>query len=156
MRVTSRTSPVSEILHTDVVTVGPDDGVEDAMRILIANDLDAAPVVDGDHRVIGVLSNRDLMVQETQLHYPTLISILGASIEIGQKRFEEELQKALGSRVADVMTAEPVTCVESDTVEKVAGLMRDHDFAVIPVVRDGRLVGIVARNDVLRAILSES
>jgi CBS domain-containing protein len=150
----NRSSPVSEIMHTDVLTFGPDDPVEDAMRALVDGGLDAAPVTDADGTVLGVLSSTDLIVQETQLHFPTLLSFLGASIEIGHKRFEEELAKALGSKVSDVMTAKPVTCLDSDTVEAVATLMHDHDLAQIPVVLAGRLVGIVTRNDVLRAILS--
>jgi CBS domain-containing protein len=150
----NRSSPVSEIMHTDVLTFGPDDPVEDAMRALVDGGLDAAPVTDADGTVLGVLSSTDLIVQETQLHFPTLLSFLGASIEIGHKRFEEELSKALGSKVSDVMTPKPVTCLESDTVEMVATLMHDHDMAQIPVVLAGRLVGIVTRNDVLRAILS--
>lgn len=143
-------------MHTDVLAVGPDDPVEDAMRALVNGNLDAAPVTDADGMVVGMLSNTDLIVQETQLHYPTLLSFLGASIEIGHKRFDEELSKALGSKVGEVMTAKPVTCVESDTVEAVATLMHDSDISRVPVVRDGRLVGIVSRNDILRAILSSA
>jgi CBS domain-containing protein len=141
-------------MRTQVHTFGPDDSVDEAMRVLVDQNLDAAPVVDADGKLLGILSNTDLIVQETQLHFPTLLSILGASIEIGHKRFEDDLAKALASKVADVMTPDPVTCLGTDTVEAVATLMHDDNIAQIPVVDDGRLVGLVSRNDILRAILS--
>lgn len=142
-------------MTTARVTVQPDDGVESAMRALVDHDVVAAPVVDAGGAVVGVLSNSDLIVRESRLHFPTLLSFLGASIEIGHKRFDEELTNALSSKVKDVMTTDPVTCIESDSIEDVATLMHDHDIGQVPVVRDGRLVGVVGRNDVLRAILSQ-
>src|SRR4051794_20622265 len=105
------------------VTVAPDDGVETAMRALVEHDVDAAPVVDADANVVGLLSNSGLIVRESRLHFPTMLSFLGASIEIGHKRFEEDLTNALSSKVSDVMMDAPVTCEESDTIEDVATLM---------------------------------
>jgi CBS domain-containing protein len=142
-------------MTTPRVTVGPDDGVEVAMRAMVDHDVDAAPVVDGSGSLVGMLSNSDLIVRESRLHFPTLLSFLGASIEIGHKRFEEDLTNVLSSKVADVMTADPVTCLETDTIEDVATLMHDHDIGQVPVVRDGHLVGVIGRNDVLRAVLSQ-
>lgn len=153
--VTNRTSAVSEIMTTPRVTVAPGDGVETAMRALVDHEVDAAPVVDADDHVVGLLSNSDLIVRESRLHFPTLLYFLGASLEIGYKRFEEELTSVLSKTVSDVMTPDPVTCSETDSVEDVATLMHDHDIGQIPVVRDGRLAGVVSRNDVLRAILGQ-
>ena len=151
--MTNRTSSVTEIMHTDFVTLHPGDTVEAAMRTLVEHNIDAAPVTDENGALVGLLSNTDLIVQEAQLHFPTLISVLGASIEIGHKRFDQDLRAALASDVSQVMTA-AVSCEETDTVESAATLMHDHDLAVLPVVRDGQVVGTVARNDILRAILS--
>ena len=153
--VTNRNSAVSEIMTTAPVTVGPDDGVEVAMRAMVDHNVDAAPVVDAGGAVVGLLSNSDLIVRESRLHFPTLLSFLGASIEIGHKRFEEDLTNVLSSKVADIMTANPVTCTATDTIEDVATLMHDHDIGQVPVVSGGRLVGVVSRNDVLRAILTQ-
>jgi CBS domain-containing protein len=148
-----RSSPVRDLMSTAVVSFSAEDNVEAAMRTLIDEGLSSAPVLDADGKVVGVLSDADLIVQESKLHFPTLLSVLGASIEIGHKRFEEDLQKALGSTVGEVMSDEPVVCAEDDTVEQAATLMHDHDVAQLPVVRDGKLVGVISRTDVLRAIL---
>lgn len=149
-----RDTPAREIMTTDVLTFRPDDKVEAAMRAMVDRNVDAAPVVDEAGRLVGMLSNSDLIVQESELHFPTVLSFLGATIEIGHKHFEEDLRKALGSKVSDVMEAKAVTITPDDTVERAATLMHEKDVSRLPVVSDGKLVGIVSRNDVLRAILA--
>jgi CBS domain-containing protein len=149
-----RDTPAREIMTTDVLTFRSDDKVEDAMRAMVDRNVDAAPVVDADGQLAGMLSNSDLIVQESELHFPTVLSFLGATIEIGHKHFEEDLRKALGSKVSDVMGSKPITISPDDTVERAATLMHEKDVSRLPVVSDGKLVGIVSRNDVLRAILA--
>lgn len=149
-----RTSPVSEVMGADPLTLRPSDNVEDAMRLLVERGVSAAPVVDEGGALLGVLSDADLIVQESQLHFPTVLTFLSASIELGHKRFEEDLRKALGGTVADLMTREPFTVEDTDTVETAATLMHDEDLATLPVLRDGRVVGVITRRDVLRAVLS--
>jgi CBS domain-containing protein len=151
-----RDTPVREIMTTDVLTFRPDDNVEDAMRAMVDQNVDAAPVIDDHGNLVGMLSNSDLIVQESELHFPTVLSFLGATIEIGHKHFEEDLRKALGSKVSDVMSAKPVAISPDDTIERAATLMHEKDVSRLPVVSDGKLVGIVSRNDVLRAILASA
>ena len=150
-----RSTPVRDVMTTDVVTLHPAASVGDAMRRLVERQIDGAPVVDDDGRVVGMLTADDLLVQEIRLHYPTVVSLFGAYLELPSqhRHFEEDLRKAVGATVAEVMTDEPVVCGEDDTLERVATLMHDHDVSRLPVVRDGRLVGIVARGDILRALV---
>ncbi|MEO7556327.1 MAG: CBS domain-containing protein [Acidimicrobiales bacterium] len=141
-------------MTTQVVTFGPDDTVEHALRTLVDSGVDAAPVIDGDRIVVGVLSSADLVVKEAQLHLPRFISVLGASFEIGKRDFDADLEKALGSRVSQLMANEPITCGPDDTIEQAATLMHDERVSRLPVTDgDGHLVGLVSRHDVLRAIL---
>lgn len=150
-----RNRPIRDVMTTEVVTFAPDDTVEAAMNRLVDRSVDAGPVVDADGAVVGLLSTGDLIVQESELHGPTVLSILGASIELpsSKHRLEEDLRRMLGATVADVMSREPVTCGPDDTIEDAATLLHDHDLSRLPVVEDGRLVGIVARGDILRAII---
>jgi CBS-domain-containing membrane protein len=112
-------------------------------------------VVDADGTVVGMLSTGDLIVQSSRLHFPTVISILGATLELpsAKRQFEEDLRKSLGSTVDDVMQPDPITIGADDTVEEAATLMHDHDISRLPVVGDRGLVGIVARVDILRGLL---
>ena len=151
-----RENPVSTVMTTEVVTLSPGDNAYEAMEKMVAAGVDGAPVVDTDGSVVGILSTGDLIVQESRLHFPTVVSILGATIELpGEKRhFEEDLRKALGSTVADVMQHDPITIDAADSVEEAATLMHEHDISRLPVISDSGLVGIVARVDILRAIIS--
>ncbi|MDP9020781.1 MAG: CBS domain-containing protein, partial [Actinomycetota bacterium] len=69
------------------------------------------------------------------------------------RRFEEDLRRAVGATVGDVMHDEPVFCAEDDTLERAATLMHEYEVSRLPVVSDGRVVGIVARGDILRAVM---
>ncbi len=152
-----RTTLVREVMTTDVLTFRPEDTVEDAYRRLSERGVDGGPVVDEDGGVVGMLTTGDLLVQETKLHYPTVVSLFGAYLELpsSHRKFEQELRKAVGANVADVMTERADACSPDDTLERAATLMHQNDVSRLPVTEGGRLVGIVARGDVLRAIMGE-
>ena len=147
---------VRQVMTTDVVTFAPDETVEVATRRLLERDVDGAPVVDGAGEVIGMLSSDDLLVQETQLHYPTVFSLFGAYLELpsSHRRFEAELRRAVAAVVSDVMERDPVTCSPDDTLERAATLMHERKVSRLPVLEGGRLAGIVARGDLLRALIT--
>ncbi len=153
----SRQSPVSEVMTREVLSFAPGDNVGEAMQTMVDRGIDGAPVVDEHGVVVGMLSTGDLIVQEATIHFPTVISLLGATIELpgAKKHFDEDLRKVLGSSVAEVMQPDPITIGADDTIEEAATLMHDHDVSRLPVIGDEGLVGIVARVDVLRAIISE-
>jgi CBS domain-containing protein len=146
---------VGAVMVTDVLTFSPDEKVSEAMPRLVEREVDAGPVVDAQGKVVGMLSASDLIVRESKLHLPTVITLLGATIEwpSEKKKFDEDLEKKLGATVEEVMDDEPVTIGEGDTIETAATSMHEHDVSRLPVVRDGQLVGIIARGDILRAIV---
>ena len=151
----SRETPVSEVMTREVLTFAPDDQAYEAMETMVDRGIDGAPVVAEGGTVVGMLSTGDLIVQSSRLHFPTVISILGATIELpsAKRHFEEDLRKTLGSTVSDVMQPDPITIGADDTVEEAATLLHDHYISRLPVVGDSGLVGIVARVDILRALL---
>jgi CBS domain-containing protein len=149
--------PVSEVMTTDVISFTTDENVAVAMRRLVDRGVDAGPVVDTEHRVVGILSTGDLVVEEARLHFPTVVNFLGVNITMpfDKKALDDSVSKALGATVGDVMTADPFTLLPTATIEDAATLMHDHNVSRLPVV-DGsnRLVGIVARGDIVRAIIA--
>jgi CBS domain-containing protein len=151
-----RNTLVRQVMTTDVLTFRPTDTVERAARALSERRLGGAPVVDDDGRVVGLLEDDDLIVQETRLHFPTVISVFGAYLELPSSlhRFEEDLRKAVGATVSDVMDVDAPTCREDDTLETVATALHERNASRMAVVDDdGRLVGIVSRGDLVRAIV---
>src|SRR3954467_8434561 len=107
----SRSTPVDQIMTTDVVTFTTSQNVQDATTVLMDRGIDGGPVVDEQGQVVGMLSTADLIVQDSRLHLPTVISIFGATLELpsAQRHLEHDLEKALGLSVGEVMDDEPVT-----------------------------------------------
>src|SRR5438067_13623877 len=105
-------------MTTDVLTFAPEDGVQDAYDRLTKRGVDGGPVVDAGGAVVGMLTTDDLLVQETRLHYPTVVSLFGAYLELpsSHRKFEQELRKAVGATVNDVMTPHVTGCSPDDTL----------------------------------------
>ena len=150
-----RTTPVRQVMTTNVLSFAPDESVESAARRLSERRLGGGPVVDAEGHVVGLLEDDDLIVQDSKLHLPTVITVLGAYIELpsSQRHFAEDLRKAVGASVADVMDDKAPMCGEGDTLEQVATVMHDRNLSRLPVVRAGKLVGIISRGDIVRALV---
>ena len=80
-----RDVPARDVMTTEVVTFAPDEPITVAMQRLVDQNIDAVPVVDADGKVVGMLSTGDLIVQESQLHYPTVLNISGPDRAAGQQ-----------------------------------------------------------------------
>jgi CBS domain-containing protein len=146
---------VASIMTTDVVTFTADEPIRDATVRLLDRGIDGGPVLDAEGRVVGMLTTDDLLVQETRLHYPTVVSLFGAYLELpsSHRHFEEELRRAVGATVGEVMERDVITCGPDDTLERAATLLHERKLSRLPVLRDGVLVGIVGRSDIIRAVI---
>jgi len=145
-------TPVRDVMSTKVVTLRPDQTVEEAADVLAADRIGAAPVVDASGNLVGLLRDEDLILSEANVHVPTAITFLGADFVLPSAlhRFEDELKKAAGAIIDDAMETEFATVSPDDTLEHVATLMHDREITHVPVVEGGKLVGIVARGDLVR------
>lgn len=154
----NRDRAVSSIMTTDVLSFTAEQPIKDAMAQLVERQVDGAPVVDGDGKVVGMLSTGDLIVQDARLHGPTVISLLGAYIELPswRKESDDDWEKATSLTVGHSMDDEPIVVKADDTVETAATAMHDNDISRVPVVDgDGKLVGLVARGDILRCLVED-
>src|SRR5215213_2490760 len=107
-----RSTPVRAVMTTAVVWFKEADKVQTAYEELVQHGIDGAPVLNDNGHVVGMLSTGDLLVQETRLHYPTVVSLFGAYLELpsSHRKFEEDLRRAVGATVRDVMHTDPVSC----------------------------------------------
>jgi CBS domain-containing protein len=112
-----------------VITIGEEATVAEAIGRLVQFNIGSLPVVDEAGILIGVFSERDVL---------RLVHNRG-------ERFSRE-------HVGDVMTREPVTCAPEDDVDRVMGLMSERRIAKLPVIDEGRLVGIVSVGDVIKVM----
>jgi CBS domain-containing protein len=149
----------AEIMDAEVPAVTRDEDARRAIELLADSELGAIPVVDSDRKVVGIVSESDLVLsdEESDLHLPLSINLFGGDIFIGSvKNFEEKLNKAFATNVRDLMTADPVVASVDDSAEAVAKAIADAHHNHLPVVDgDGRLAGMVTRADALAALVAE-
>jgi len=147
----------AEIMHADVPTVTPDEDARAAIELLAETEMGAIPVVDAERRVIGIVSESDLILsdEESDLHLPHYLNIMGGIVFVGSmKGFEKRLDKAFATKVSELMTADPVIVNDYASAETVARRIAEKHHNHLPVVDDeGRLAGLVTRADALAALV---
>ena len=146
---------VSEIMQRDPVTVAPDASVQDVVRTLREHQLPGVPVVDWDGHVAGIVTEADLVLpdEDGDLHIPHYINLFGGTVFLESlDRFEGRLRKAFAANAADMMTRDPDTVRPDTSIREAARLIHESGHNRLPVVEDGKLVGVVTRVDVLGAL----
>jgi CBS-domain-containing membrane protein len=147
---------VADIMQRDVVTVRRDDDVPSLIRVLKKHELPGVPVIDDAGRVVGIVTEADLVIrdEDADLHLPHHIDLLGGVVFLEPvKRFEERLRRALAATVADMMTPDPVTVGPGESIREAARIIAKRRHNRLPVVDDdGKLMGVVTRLDVLEAL----
>ena len=150
---------VRQIMTTDAVTVGPDETVEEVVRLMRRHELPGLPVVDGEGGLLGIVTESDLVLsdEEGDLHLPHYIELFGGMVFLPEavRRFEERFHKAAAASAADMMTPDPVTVEADDSARKAGRLIAETGHNRLPVLEDGRVVGVVTRADVLGALAAE-
>jgi CBS domain-containing protein len=148
-------TPVRDVMTADVATLRGDQSVTDAADLLAERNIGAMPVVDESGKLVGLLRDDDLIASEARVHVPTFINFLGLGVPFPGEmhHLEKELKKIAGATVADVMDSEPPTITPDASIADLATLMHDKSVTHVPVVdADNKVVGIVARGDVVRFI----
>lgn len=140
-----------DIMTREVITIRKDTTIEEIARLLVENNISGAPVVDEENRVIGMVTQTDLLYKDIEPRFPAVVELLGGLIFLkGVKQYNEELKKLVATKAEDIMTKDMVTISEDTTVEEIAKIMVGKKINRIPVVTDGKLVGIVTRADMVR------
>jgi CBS domain-containing protein len=147
----------AEIMDPDVPAVSPDADARNAIELLAKTDKGAIPVVDAERRVVGIVSESDLIFseEESELHLPHYLNIMGGIVFVGSmKGFEKRLDKAFATKVSELMSADPVVVGADDDAEAVARTIAEKHHNHLPVVDgEGRLAGLVTRADALAALV---
>jgi CBS domain-containing protein len=149
------TERIREIMDPSPATVSPDASVQDVVAALREHQLPGVPVVDADGRCVGIVTEADLVLpdDEGDLHIPHYVNLFGGTVFLEPLgRFEGRLRKAFAASAADMMTRDPDTVDPDTSVRDAARLIHDTGHNRLPVVEDGRLVGVVTRVDVLGAL----
>jgi CBS domain-containing protein len=143
-----------DIMTKDVITVRPEEKVEKVAQLLLENKISGVPVVDENQHLVGMITEKDLMIKATELKVPFYITLFDSIIFLENPiRFNNDLKKYTASDVKEAMT-EKVYSVEEDTpVTEVVAMMQKRKVNRVPVLRHGKLIGIISRNDILKAVV---
>ena len=143
-----------EIMSRDVITVSPEEKVDKAARILVENKISGLPVVDANNHVVGIITEKDLIIRASELKVPFYVTLFDSIIFLENPiRFNNDVKKYTATTVKDAMTKK-VQVVEEDTpIGLIVEIMQSKAINRVPVVRHGKLVGIITRNDILKSVV---
>lgn len=141
-----------DIMTREVITVEEKTTLEEFARILIEHQISGTPVVDRDGNLKGIVTENDLINRNTKLHIPTILRLFDAFIPLGNSRLEEEIKQMAVSHVHDLMTRKVITINQETSLEDIATMMMEKKIHLLPVVQEGKLVGIVGKKDLIKGI----
>jgi CBS domain-containing protein len=139
-----------DVMTQYVMSVGPNDPVSRAVRIMLQNEISGLPVIDTFGRLVGMITQGDLLRRSeigTQRRRPRWIEVFMTS-----GRLADEYVHSHGRKVSEIMTVDPVSVTEETPLEDVVTLMEKHRIKRVPVVRGDAVVGIVSRTNLLHAL----
>jgi CBS domain-containing protein len=146
---------VRDVMNRNIVAVHPETPIQEVAGMLTKYNVRALPVVDGDNRVVGMVTESDLFLKEKGIPFsavklPTLFKKW-----VDPTHLAEIYEAASEHTAADVMTEDVITVEPDETVGHSALLMFKHDFRTLPVVENGKLVGVISRGDFIRLLAGE-
>lgn len=146
-----------DIMTKEVISVYPETEVAQAARLLLEHRINGLPVLDQEEHLIGIICQSDLIVQQKKIPLPSFFILLDSVIQLPSiKNIEKELQKIAAITVKEAMTPNPVTVDPDTALEDIATLMVKNNIHTLPVLDQGRLVGIIGKEDILRTLMSDS
>jgi CBS domain-containing protein len=141
-----------DVMTTGVISVQPDASIGEVAKLMLERRISGLPVIDGAGKLVGIVSEGDLLRRveaDTERRRPRWLEMFATNTTLAA-----EYVKSHAKRVADVMTAPVVTVRDDAPLAEIADLLETKRVKRLPVVRDGKVVGIVSRSNLLQAIAS--
>jgi len=143
---------VKDVMTPNVICVGIDEPVLKAARLMLQNRISGLPVLNKEGELVGIVTEGDFLRRGelgTQRHRPKWLEFI-----LGPGRLAQEYVHTAGRTVEEIMTPDPCTIGEDETLETVVAMMERHRVKRMPVTRAGRLIGIVSRANLMHALAS--
>jgi len=143
-----------DVMTRDVITVKPDEKVENVAKILLENKISGVPVVDENYHLLGIVTEKDLMIKAKEMRVPFYLTLFDSIIFLENPiRFNNDLRKYTATIVRDAMTKKVYWVDEDEKVSDIVELMQKHKVNRVPVLRHGKVIGIITRNDILKSLV---
>ncbi len=147
----------SEIMKEKVISVPPDMPVDELGRFFIEHDISGVPVISSEGELVGIVTEYDLISQSKKFHLPSLLRLFDAIIPLeGANAIEKEIKKMSASQVSDICTRDVITIVENTPIDEIATIMSEKHITLLPVLREGRITGVVGKREVIRGVAGET
>ena len=145
---------VADWMNRELLTVTPSTQISDAVKLLVDRHIGGLPVIDDAGKLVGVLSESDLMWREQGVEQPPYMLFLGGIIYFQNPlTYDRDLHKALGQTVGEVMTHHAISITADTTLPEAAKIMHDKKIHRLPVVdENNHPIGIITESDIVRAI----
>ena len=141
----------SDIMTQDVVTVNKNQPIGDLSKIFIENHFNGVPVLDNTGKVVGVVTQGDLIEQNKNLHIPTVIALFDAVLFLeSEKKFEDDLKKITGSKIEDIYHKNLITVSPDTDLNEIITLMAEKNIHTLPVLDGDKLIGIIGKRNIIR------
>ncbi len=142
-----------QIMSREVITTTLDTKVEELAKILHKHRIGGVPVLGEGGKLLGVVTENDLIDQSKRLHIPTMVSFLDSVIFLeSAANFEKEIKKLSGCTVADICSREIYSVSEGADLEEIATIMSEHRVHTLPVMQGDTLVGVIGKSDVIKVL----
>ena len=140
-------------METNIITVLPDTKIEELAVLLIDNKISGVPVVDAHGKLIGIVTEGDLLHKQTTPKTPAINSFLGGLAYTKEfEKYNSDLKKLSACTASEIMTETLAIVNENTTVKEISTIMVDKKINRVPVVENDKLIGIVTRADVLKTL----
>ncbi|HMM19902.1 MAG TPA: CBS domain-containing protein [Selenomonadales bacterium] len=144
-----------DIMVQNVITVHRNATIKDIAKVLIDHGISGVPVVDDADALVGIVSEGDLLHKEANPRLPDYVNILGAVIYYnGVEHYREDFKKLMAGQAADIMTKKVVSVSEETDIMDIAQLMLERGIKRVPVVKDGKIIGIISRADIVKLLVN--
>lgn len=144
-----------DIMTTECITLTPETDISTAVKTLIENKINGAPVVE-NNEVVGVLCQADLVAQQKKITLPSFFTLLDGVFPLSSHDdLEKEMIKISALTVGEAMTPAPIFINPETPMEDIATMMANEKLYTLPVIENGTLVGVVGKEDVLKTLLKD-
>ena len=142
-----------EIMSEEVITVTKNTTIKHLSDMFIRHRVNGFPVLDEEGLLIGIVTERNLIEQNKNLHIPTVIALFDAVIYLESgKKFEEEVKHLNATLVKDIYSPNLVTVTAETDIHEVASLMAEKSIHSIPVVDGKKILGIIGKLDIIKGM----